>query len=1043
MNGMKCPRDTGGLMRRGVVLLAALLLVCTLMAGAVSAESNDGSSVTVTNFEDLIANLSNSTGPTTINLGEDIKAPSQITVNRSVTISGGNNYHTITAVLSNENKWSGTNGQKNLLLIDNSTWKGDRGTVTLKNIRFESNATSAATSTDGEKNTNLGAHGIQAYNTNDSIAITLENLILNDSAGSGLNVNGANVSITNVTIQNSNWTQSIDVSSGKDVQYASNLTIDEMSELKDALPIVNDNQQIGLKATVHSSSNSYTPYDLYIGDENYALQKRVWGKSNFNTADAEAKVVNSSSSSTIPALHANLTKALNSYVDDGATVTQLKEVTLSSDPIVISKNITFDGDKKSITASSIPANGAINITATGDVTLKKLNVTATGGDQNALIKAFVANWPANPTNVPNNLVITESTLTVTGATAPEFDVILARPKVSLVVNKSTITATGSNYVYAVKFIPQTDNAKTLTVQGNTLKVNSTGNKNAAFGVYIAGNTSSLTTEISDNTVTAESSYRTGLLYYTPPKSNTKTAINNNTLTMTAAEAYIQNIQAAMSATVNITVNMTLEKNTVQNTNTTGKLYAVGFAQRANAVGTELTDFLKGTIKEDNTFTSLTGYVNHITTNTNTPITLDTSGLTIEGKTIDLKIVAPYGTGIDLGNTTQTTGTAKKFTVTPAGTSVLWSSSNTSVLTIGADGNYTAKAVGTTTITATGPNEAKATMLITVYQAAEPKLPVSNVEKQDDGSTIISNSSAIEIQSNIATIEDEDAGVVMVVTFEAAPTTESGSIKGNVTMANVTFKEAPAASPKMETSYSIVINLANVTNYLPTIDPVFNETIVEKIQETFSESNKYTFLSMITATGDNVTKINNNVSKSEGIKVTFKIPKSEIQKLVGTKESDVQKIKAFHYKSDGTVSTPLNGRGQWIDNDNYYEFTVTGDSFSSYVLAAYTAPPAPIHTPVSGGSGSGGSGSGNMDGALRVLFNDGSATLSVVTGLSYGDKLTAPANPVKDGYTFAGWYKDEACTQAWSFSDGIPSDMTLYAKWTGGSSSSQSSSQQSG
>ncbi|MCZ0861616.1 InlB B-repeat-containing protein, partial [Methanocorpusculum sp. MG] len=91
-----------------------------------------------------------------------------------------------------------------------------------------------------------------------------------------------------------------------------------------------------------------------------------------------------------------------------------------------------------------------------------------------------------------------------------------------------------------------------------------------------------------------------------------------------------------------------------------------------------------------------------------------------------------------------------------------------------------------------------------------------------------------------------------------------------------------------------------------------------------------------------------------------------------------------------------------------------------------------------------SGSGNMDGAYRVLFEtSGGSFISPATGLSSGDRITAPANPVKDGYTFAGWYKDSACTQSWSFSDGIPGDMTLYAKWTGGSSSSQSSSQQSG
>ena len=81
--------------------------------------------------------------------------------------------------------------------------------------------------------------------------------------------------------------------------------------------------------------------------------------------------------------------------------------------------------------------------------------------------------------------------------------------------------------------------------------------------------------------------------------------------------------------------------------------------------------------------------------------------------------------------------------------------------------------------------------------------------------------------------------------------------------------------------------------------------------------------------------------------------------------------------------------------------------------------------------------GNMNNAYRVLFNDdGATTLSVQTDLSSGDKLTEPATPVKDGYTFAGWYKDSACTQGWDFETGISGDMTLYAKWTAAGSSGE-------
>ncbi|HJK64492.1 MAG TPA: InlB B-repeat-containing protein, partial [Methanocorpusculum sp.] len=88
-------------------------------------------------------------------------------------------------------------------------------------------------------------------------------------------------------------------------------------------------------------------------------------------------------------------------------------------------------------------------------------------------------------------------------------------------------------------------------------------------------------------------------------------------------------------------------------------------------------------------------------------------------------------------------------------------------------------------------------------------------------------------------------------------------------------------------------------------------------------------------------------------------------------------------------------------------------------------PEPTPVPPSGSS----SGDGNMENAFRVLFNDGATTLTVQTDLSYGDKLTKPEDPVKGGYTFAGWHKDTACTQPWDFETSIPGDMTLYAKWT--------------
>lgn len=65
----------------------------------------------------------------------------------------------------------------------------------------------------------------------------------------------------------------------------------------------------------------------------------------------------------------------------------------------------------------------------------------------------------------------------------------------------------------------------------------------------------------------------------------------------------------------------------------------------------------------------------------------------------------------------------------------------------------------------------------------------------------------------------------------------------------------------------------------------------------------------------------------------------------------------------------------------------------------------------------------------VTFDDGiDATKDAVVAVPNGDPVAAPADPERDGYTFAGWFSDEACTQAWDFESPVTSDMTLYAKW---------------
>ena len=58
-----------------------------------------------------------------------------------------------------------------------------------------------------------------------------------------------------------------------------------------------------------------------------------------------------------------------------------------------------------------------------------------------------------------------------------------------------------------------------------------------------------------------------------------------------------------------------------------------------------------------------------------------------------------------------------------------------------------------------------------------------------------------------------------------------------------------------------------------------------------------------------------------------------------------------------------------------------------------------------------------------------AAITAQDGLVKGAKVTEPTAPTEEGYVFAGWYKEAACSNKWDFaSDTVSADTTLYARW---------------
>ena len=69
------------------------------------------------------------------------------------------------------------------------------------------------------------------------------------------------------------------------------------------------------------------------------------------------------------------------------------------------------------------------------------------------------------------------------------------------------------------------------------------------------------------------------------------------------------------------------------------------------------------------------------------------------------------------------------------------------------------------------------------------------------------------------------------------------------------------------------------------------------------------------------------------------------------------------------------------------------------------------------------------GTFAVTFVTKGGSSVPVQNILNGQRASEPADPTKTGYTFGGWYKEEACTNLYDFDTSVQNALTLYAKWT--------------
>ena len=131
------------------------------------------------------------------------------------------------------------------------------------------------------------------------------------------------------------------------------------------------------------------------------------------------------------------------------------------------------------------------------------------------------------------------------------------------------------------------------------------------------------------------------------------------------------------------------------------------------------------------------------------------------------------------------------------------------------------------------------------------------------------------------------------------------------------------------------------------------------------------------------------------------------------------------KGDGAVTGitaameyQING-GAWTDGPGNLTGLAAGTEVTVRVKATSSAPHG-LETTCTIAAGP----------AITVTFNSqGGSSVDGVTGLSYGSKVTKPADPARENYEFLGWYEEAAGTTPWNFgTDTVTADTTLYAKW---------------
>ena len=344
-----------------------------------------------------------------------------------------------------------------------------------------------------------------------------------------------------------------------------------------------------------------------------------------------------------------------------------------------------------------------------------------------------------------------------------------------------------------------------------------------------------------------------------------------------------------------------------------------------------------------------------------------------------------------------------------------------------------------------------------YQFTIPKTTLTVNHSGDDGSATVSSgiTSAITYNTNYSLSASNVTGYDFVnwTTSNSHITISSATSRTEATVKFTSFSNATVTANYTPHTYTITYeNMTGATNHAsnPSNYNIESSTITLYAPKKtgyifngwYSDSGLTTPVTSIAngSTGNKTLYAKWTAITISEVSASPSSGSTGVQTMTVSFKTNVPRNSGYYYRiaefggaNAGTTGGGFHSNGNLISSGDASTL-ITSGSFSTInftstgvytsAIEIYTVDPITVQKRVTFTYGAGDYYTVSFD-----LQGHGSSISS--QSILSGGKATAPSPaPTATGYTFGGWYKEPACTNAWNFStETVTSNKILYAKWT--------------